>query len=114
MTFVPLGMDDELYDELMLYRQQPDRTRIVRKINARPLRQDDLLRRLQWRGWLQWLKTVPVTPGNERTAREIDVYYRLTDGGEAAMDNYEMGFGGLIVLNDGAVRLNGYTITLGG
>lgn len=81
----PLGLDDELRAELLLFAAAPDATRVIRKINSRPLRQDDIWRRLQFKGWVQWLKTVPASPGNERTAREIDVYLRATADGLAQL-----------------------------
>lgn len=91
MTFKPLGMDQTLYDFLLPYRTAEDRTVAQRKTNPRPLRQDDTLRRLEWRGWLQWIKTVPVGPGSIFTAAEIDAYYRLTDDGARAMERFENG-----------------------
>ena len=89
MTAAPLGMDQTLYDALVPFRAAADRTVAVRKTNPRPLRQDDVWRRLQWRNWLQWIKTVPVGPGSIFTAAEIDVYMRLTPDGERAMERFE-------------------------
>lgn len=87
----PLGMDQTLYDFLLPYRAAEDRTVAQRKTNPRDLRLDDTLRRLEWRGWLQWIKTVPVGPGSIFTAASIDAYYRLTDEGARQMERFENG-----------------------
>lgn len=85
----PLGMDQTLYDFLLPYRAAADLTVAQRKTNPRDLRLDDTLRRLEWRGWLQWIKTVPAGPGSIFTAASIDAYYRLTDEGERQMERFE-------------------------
>ena len=90
MTFEPLGMDRTLYEALIPFRAAAGWTIAVRKINPRPLRRDDVWRRLQWRGWLQWLGTKPVGPGTHITARMIDVSYKLTKSGLDAMHAYEV------------------------
>lgn len=89
--FKPLGMDQALYDALLPYRAAAPEPVAQRKANPRPLRQDDTLRRLEWRGWLQWIKTVPVGPGSIFTAAEIDAYYRITDEGVRQMERFENG-----------------------
>lgn len=91
MTFKPLGMDQTLYDFLLPYRTAAPEPVAQRKTNPRPLRQDDTLRRLEWRCWLQWIKTVPIGPGTIFTAAEIDAYYRLTDEGARQMERFENG-----------------------
>ena len=101
MTFVPLGMDRTLFQALLPFRAADDGSVVVRKANPRPLRQDDIWRRLQWRGWLQWLKTTPVAPGNERTARLIDVLLRITPAGLNEMNAYELAGGDGVGLPDG-------------
>lgn len=85
----PLGMDQTLYEALLPFRAAEGYVTTVRKTNPRPLRRDDVWRRLEWRGWLQTIKTVPLGPGTIFTASEIDVYMRLTPDGLSAMERFE-------------------------